>query len=57
MCWERSFPGAVWYSAVDQTSGAVVCKPYDQVAELGKATFAAVRIWRILRDLPIPPLP
>jgi hypothetical protein len=57
VCWLRSFPGAVWYSGDDQTAGAVVCKPFDEVADLGRATFALVRFWRIIRDLPIPPPP
>jgi len=55
VCWERSFPGAVWLSSSDQSSGAVVCKPVDQVAALGRVTFALTRAWKILSNLPLPP--
>jgi hypothetical protein len=55
VCWNRSFVGSVWFSDADQTSGAVICKPVDQVAELGKITYAAVRVWKFLSALPIPP--
>ncbi len=54
VCWDRSFVGAVWFSDHDQTSGAVVCKPVDEVDELGKITYRAVTFWRFLRGLPIP---
>lgn len=54
VCWLRSFPGAVWFSSDDQTGGAVVCKPVDQVAGLGRLTFGLLRGWKILKDLPIP---
>jgi hypothetical protein len=55
ICWLRSFDGAVWVADHDETAGAVICKPYDQVADIGAATYAAVRAWRLLTGLPIPP--
>jgi hypothetical protein len=54
VCWLTSFPGAVWYSDHDGSSGAVVCKPYDEVAGVGQATYLLVRFWAALRSLPIP---
>lgn len=54
VCWLGDFPGAVWFSSSDQTSGAVVCKPVDEVEGLGRITYALVRSWQFLRSLPIP---
>jgi len=54
ICWTRGFVGAVWTSDTDQTSGAVICKPFDQVADVGRVTVAVLRAWRVLRDLPLP---
>lgn len=44
----------MWAADSDQSSGAVTCKPLDQVSELGKTTYAMVRAWRIITDLPFP---
>jgi hypothetical protein len=55
ICWLRGFPGAVWAVDTDQTSGAVVCKPIDEVAALGRATYVLIRAWKIISGLPVPP--
>jgi hypothetical protein len=44
----------VWNATTDQSSGAVICKPINEVAELGEVTSRVVSAWRLISGLPIP---